>query len=49
MALYNEQNGDLDRCHGSLTHSHTLKDSAIQLLIKNKGGALETQLEMLRL
>ena len=48
MALYDEQNGDLDRCHGSLTdsltHSQTLKDRATQLLIKYLSGALVTQL-----
>ena len=47
MPLYIEQNGDLDRCHGSLTHSlthsKTLKDRATQLLIKYKCAALITQ------
>ena len=43
MPLYIAQSGDLDRCHGCLTHSH-LKDRATQLLIKYKSGALVTQL-----
>ena len=47
MPLYIAQSGDLDRCHGcltdGLTHSQTLKDSATQLLIKYKSGALVTQ------
>ena len=47
MPLYIEQSGDLDRCHrcltDSLTHSQTLKDSATQLLIKYKSGALVTK------
>ena len=30
----------------SLTHSQTLKDSATQLLIKYKSGALVTQLDL---
>ena len=46
MPLYIAKSGDLDRCHacltGWLTHSH-LKDSATQLLIKYKSGALVTQ------
>ena len=33
----------LDRYHGCLTHWQTLKDSATQLLIKYKSGALVTQ------
>ena len=37
MPLYIEQNGDLERCHRSLT------DRASQLLIKYKSGALVTQ------
>ena len=49
MPLYIAQSGDLDRCYrcltDSLTHSlTTLKDSATQLLIKYKSGALVTQL-----
>ena len=40
---YIAQSGDLDRCHACLTHSQTLKDSATQLLIKYKNGALVTQ------
>ena len=47
MPLYIAQSGDLDRCHGCLTdrltHSQTLKDSATQLLVKYKSGALVTQ------
>ena len=43
MPLYIAQSGDLDRCHGCLTDSQTLKDSATQLLIKHKSGALVTQ------
>ena len=43
MPLYIEQIGDLDWCHGCLTHSQTLKDRATQLLIKNKSGALVMQ------
>ena len=43
MPVYNEQSGDLDRCHGSLTHSMTLRDSATQLLIKYKSLAFVTQ------
>ena len=47
MHLYIAQSGDLDRCHRCLTdgrtHSLTLKDSATQLLIKYKSGALVTQ------
>ena len=44
MPLYIAQSGDLDRCHGCLTDSQTLKDRAIQLLKKYKSGALVTQL-----
>ena len=44
MPLYIAQSGDLDGCYGCLTHSQTLKDSATQLLIKYKSGALVTQL-----
>ena len=45
MPLYIAQSEDLDRCYrcltNSLTHSlTTLKDSATQLLIKYKSGAL---------
>ena len=44
MPLYIEQSGDLERCQRCLTHSQTtLKDSATQLLIKYKSGALVTQ------
>ena len=48
MPLYIVQSGDLDRCYrcltDSLTHSlTTLKDSATQLLMKYKSGALVTQ------
>ena len=44
MPLYIEQSGDLKRCQRCLTHSQTtLKDSATQLLIKYKSGALVTQ------
>ena len=48
MPLYIVQSVDLDRCHrcltDSLTHSlTTLKDSATQLLMKYKSGALVTQ------
>ena len=44
MPLYIVQSGDLGRCHACLTHSlTTLKDSATQLLIKFKTGALVTQ------
>ena len=43
MPLYIAQSGDLDRCHGCLTDSQTLKDSATQLLIKYKSGALVTR------
>ena len=43
MPLYIAQSGDLDRCYRCLTHSQTLKDSATQLLIKYKSGALVTQ------
>ena len=42
MPLYIAQSGDLDTCYPCLTHSH-LKDSASQLLIKYKSGALVTQ------
>ena len=44
MPLYIAQSGDLDRCNGCLTDGQTLKDSATQLLIKYKSGALVTQL-----
>ena len=44
MLLYIAQSGDLDRCYRCLTDGHTLKDSATQLLIKYKSGALVTQL-----
>ena len=44
MPLYIAKSGDLDRCYRCLTHSlTTLKDSATQLLIKYKSGALVTQ------
>ena len=47
MPLYIEQCRELDRCYRCLTHwlTHwqTLKDSATQLLIKYKSGALVTQ------
>ena len=43
MPLYIDQSGDLDRCHGCLTDSQTLKDRATQLLKKYKSGALVTQ------
>ena len=48
MPLYIAKSGDLEGCHAcltdSLTHSlTTLKDSATQLLIKYKSGALVTQ------
>ena len=46
MPLYIAQSGDLDRCYRCLTHSQTLKDSATQLLIKYKSGALVTQFEI---
>ena len=51
MPLYIAKSGDLDRCYrcltDSLTHSlTTLKDSATQLLIKYKSGALVTQILM---
>ena len=46
MPLYIAKSGDLDRCYrcltDSLTHSQR-KDSATQLLIKYKSGALVTQ------
>ena len=46
MPLYIAQSGDLDRCYrcltDSLTHSQR-KDSATQLLINCKSGALVTQ------
>ena len=48
MPLCIKQSGHLDRCHGSLTHSQTLKDSATQLLIKYRSGALVTQLLWVR-
>ena len=38
-----EQSGDMDTCHGCLTHSQTFKDRATQLLRKYK-RALVTQL-----
>ena len=47
MPLYIAQSGDLDRCYRCLTHWltdwQTLKDSATQLPIKYKSGALVTQ------
>ena len=43
MPLYIAQSGDLDRCNECLTDGQTLKDSATQLLIKYKSGALVTQ------
>ena len=44
MPLYIAQNRDLDRCYRCLmTDSQTLKDSATQLPIKYKSGALVTQ------
>ena len=47
MPLYIEQSGDLERCQRCLTHSQTtLKDSATQLLIKYKSGALVTQYKL---
>ena len=46
MPLYIAQSGDLDRCNGCLTDGQTLKDSATQLLIKYKSGALVTQFEI---
>ena len=49
MPLYIARSGDLEGCHAcvtdSLTDSH-LKDSATQLLIKYKSGALVTQQEI---
>ena len=42
MPLYIAKSGDLDRCHRCLTDSQR-KDSATQLLIKYKSGALVTQ------
>ena len=49
MPLYIAKSGDLEGCHACLTHwltdwLTTLKDSATQLLIKFKSGALVTQL-----
>ena len=44
MPLYIAQRGYLVRCYRCLTHSQTLKDSATQLLIKYKSGALVTHL-----
>ena len=44
MPLYIARSGDLDRCYRCLTHSQTSKDSATQLLIKYKSGALATQI-----
>ena len=43
MPLYIAQFRDLDRCHGCLTDSQTLKDRATQLLIKYTSGALVTE------
>ncbi len=44
MPLYIAKSGDLDRCYRCLTDRlTTLKDSATQLLIKYKSGALVTQ------
>ena len=43
MPLYIAQSGDLEGCHACLTDGRTLKDSATQLLIKYKSGALVTQ------
>ena len=43
MPLYIAQSGDLEGCHACLTDSLTLKDSATQLFIKYKSGALVTQ------
>ena len=40
MHLYIEQSGDLVRCHGCLTHSQPLKDTASQLLISWSGAVL---------
>ena len=42
-AFIHYKSGDLVRCYRCLTHSQTLKDSATQLLIKYKSGALVTQ------
>ena len=47
MPLYIAQFRDLDRCHGCLTDSQTLKDSVTQLHIKYKSGALVTQFRVL--
>ena len=45
MPFYIAKSGDLDRCYRCLTDRlTTLKDSATQLLIKYKSGALVTQL-----
>ena len=44
MPLYIAKSGDLDRCYRCLTDGQTLKDSATQLLIKYKRGALVTKL-----
>ena len=41
--IYIEQSGDLVGCHGSLTHSQTLKVTATELLIKYWSGALLSQ------
>ena len=53
MPLYIAKSGDLDRCYRCLTHSlthwQTLKDSATQLLTKNKSGALVTQQQVIAL
>ena len=51
MPLYIAKSGDLEGCHACLTHSLTdshLKDSATQLLIKFKTGALVTQLHIVQ-
>ena len=47
MPLYIAKSGDLEGCHACLTDRlTTLKDSATQLLIKYKSGALVTQFHM---
>ena len=46
MPLYIAQSGNLDRCYRCLTDSQR-KDSATQLLIKYKSGALLTQIPIL--
>ena len=48
MPLYTAQSGDLNRCYLCLTDSQTLKDSATQLLINYKSGALVTQFYCLK-